>query len=209
MRCKIALTTTALVIVAVVTSMTYQSVDAGSTTDLSAKRHSYRAASDANGNGACHVTSKKTGATTRVGCPYVGKFQAYIDDLEANGAVVHDIGGIRPGHCSSAHQHPCGKAIDVCQLRRGVVSGRCHLPGRARMAEIAAAHGLFEGGRWCNSDYGHAQVDVSAGDCHGGTMVARNHTRTRIAMSAKRHRHTRYAMVQRVQYEPVPAWNRP
>jgi len=26
-------------------------------------------------------------------------------------------------------------------------------------------HGLFEGGRWCNSDYGHAQVGVTAAAC--------------------------------------------
>jgi len=58
-------------------------------------------------------------------------------------------------------QHPCGKALDVCQHRRGVVDPSCHLPGRAELGKIAASHGLFEGGRWCNSDYGHAQVDES------------------------------------------------
>src|SRR5262249_40739008 len=28
--------------------------------------------------------------------------------------------------------------------------------------DIAAAHGLFEGGRRCHSDYGHAQISVTA-----------------------------------------------
>ncbi|MGB8555920.1 MAG: hypothetical protein WCD73_21600, partial [Pseudolabrys sp.] len=51
-------------------------------------------------------------------------------------------------------------ALDVCQLRRGVVDRRCNLPGR-----VTLGHGLFEGGRWCNSDYGHAQVDVTAAGC--------------------------------------------
>jgi hypothetical protein len=30
---------------------------------------------------------------------------------------------------------------------------------------VAASHGLFEGGRWCDSDYGHAQIGVTAAAC--------------------------------------------
>ena len=63
--------------------------------------------------------------------PMPRRFQAYIDDLENNhGARVLFMGGIRPGHCSPSSEHPCGKALDVCQLRRGVVDSRCNLPGR-------------------------------------------------------------------------------
>ena len=121
---------------------------------------------DANGNEAGVVMSHKTGAMARVGAAYSGRFQAYIDDLENNhGARVRFMGGIRHGRCSIYSEHPCGKALDVCQLRRGVVDPRCHLPGRAALGQIAAAHGLFEGGRWCDSDYGHAQVGVTAPDC--------------------------------------------
>ena len=63
--------------------------------------------------------------------------------------------------------HACcyGRHPDVCQLRRGVVDRRCNLPGRVTLGQVAAAHGLFEGGRWCNSDYVHAQVDVTAAGC--------------------------------------------
>lgn len=111
------------------------------------------------------VRSHKTNAIARVGSRYVGMFQAYIDDLEANGAIVKFMGGIRSGHCWSGEMHPCGKALDVCQYSRGVVDHRCHLPGRSTIAEIAARHGLFEGGQWCNSDYGHAQVGISAAAC--------------------------------------------
>jgi hypothetical protein len=94
------------------------------------------------------------------------RFQAYIDDLENNhSARVLFMGGVRPGRCSPASEHPCGKALDVCQLSRGVVDGRCNLPGRVALGRIAASHGLFEGGRWCNSDYGHAQIDVTAPAC--------------------------------------------
>ena len=112
------------------------------------------------------VVSAKTGARARVGVAYAARFQAYIDDLEKNyGARVLFMGGIRRGQCSIASEHPCGKALDVCQLRRGVVDPRCNLPGRVTLGRIAAGHGLFEGGRWCNSDYGHAQFDVTAPAC--------------------------------------------
>lgn len=112
------------------------------------------------------VISRKTGARARVGIAHAARFQAYIDDLETNhGARILFMGGIRPGHCSSSGMHPCGKALDVCQLSRGVVDRRCNLPSRQALARIASSHGLFEGGRWCNSDYGHVQLGVSAGDC--------------------------------------------
>ena len=108
---------------------------------------------DASGNAAGVVMSSRTGARARVGVRYAARFQAYIDDLENNhGARVLFMGGIRPGSCSQSSEHPCGKALDVCQLRRGVVDPRCKLPGRATLGQIAALHGLFEGGRWCNSD---------------------------------------------------------
>jgi hypothetical protein len=121
---------------------------------------------DANGNKAGVVISAKTGAHARVGIAYAARFQAYIDDLENNyGARVLFMGGIRHGRCSISSEHPCGKALDVCQLRRGVVDPRCRLPGRVVLGQIAASHGLFEGGRWCNSDYGHAQIGVTAAAC--------------------------------------------
>jgi hypothetical protein len=112
------------------------------------------------------VISRKTGASARVGIAYTARFQAYIDDLENNhGARILFMGGLRPGRCSSSGMHPCGKALDVCQLGRGVVDRRCNLPPRRALAQIASSHGLFEGGRWCDHDYGHVQVGVSAGDC--------------------------------------------
>jgi hypothetical protein len=121
---------------------------------------------DANGNSAGVVMSRKTNARARVGIAYAARFQTYIDDLESNyGARVLFMGGIRRGRCSVSSEHPCGKALDVCQLRRGVVDPRCKLPSRIMLGQIAAAHGIFEGGRWCNSDYGHAQVGVTASAC--------------------------------------------
>jgi hypothetical protein len=130
---------------------------------------------DANGNRTVGVViSLKTGAQARVGISYAARFQAYIDDLENNhGARVLFMNGIRPGHCSPASEHPCGKALDVCQRRRGVVDPRCNLPARAALGRIAASHGLFEGGRWCNSDYGHAQTDVTAAACSDKIRIVR------------------------------------
>lgn len=109
-----------------------------------------------------NVTSKKTGATATVGSAYAAKFQAYVDFLEAGGASIRFMGGVRKGRCRSGSLHPCGKALDVCQLRRGVVDRRCNLPDRATIAVIARNAGLFEGGQWCNHDYGHVQVGGTA-----------------------------------------------
>jgi hypothetical protein len=140
---------------------------------------------DPNGNES-GVVKSKTGASARVGVRYAKRFQAYIDDLENNyGARVLFMGGIRFGHCSSRSQHPCGKALDVCQLRRGVVDPRCRLPGPSALATIAASHELFEGGRWCNSDYGHAQVDTTASACGDRRVhTARRGSRHRKAPEA-------------------------
>jgi hypothetical protein len=127
------------------------------------------AALDGNGNAAGIIISSKTGARARVGVAYAARFQAYIDDLENNhGARVLFMGGIRPGRCRPASQHPCGKALDVCQLGWGRVDPRCKLPDRVTLGRIAATHGLFEGGRWCHSDYGHAQTSVTAAACGDG-----------------------------------------
>ena len=125
---------------------------------------------DANGNKVPGmVVSSKTGARARVGVAYAARFQAYINDLENNyGARVLFMGGIRPGRCLPESQHPCGKALDVCQLAWGRVDPRCNLPDRVTLGRIAAAHGLFEGGRWCHSDYGHAQISVTAAACGNG-----------------------------------------
>ena len=141
---------------------------------------------DANGNGTGGlVISRKTGARAHVGVAHAARFQAYIDDLENNhSARVLFMGGIRPGRCSPASEHPCGKALDVCQLSRGVVDRRCNLPARVALGRIAASHGLFEGGRWCNSDYGHAQIDVTAPACgeRGVRVVQQRHRKQTIGI---------------------------
>lgn len=108
------------------------------------------------------VRSSKTGATARVAARYQPVFQAYVDDLEAAGAVVRFMGGYRPGTCWTGGRHPCGAALDVCQYRRGVVERKCNLPSPGVIVAIAARHGLTEGASWQSSDYGHAEVRASS-----------------------------------------------
>jgi len=54
-----------------------------------------------------------------------------------------------------------------------VVDPKCNLPGRAALGRIAASHGLFEGGRWCDSDYGHAEIGVTAAACADKIRIVR------------------------------------
>ena len=135
------------------------------------------------------VRSAKTGATAHVAARFAAVFQSYVDALEAAGATVRFMGGYRPGPCASWSEHPCGKALDVCQLARGVVDARCHLPGRATMIAIANRLGLQEGGEWCSSDRGHAQIDRTAARCGQNLYSAV------AAFKAKhtRHHHIHYA----------------
>lgn len=157
--------------------------------------------------GSGQIVSHKTGAKARVSPRYAARFQAYVDALEAAGASVYYMGGYRPGQCSAGSQHPCGKALDVCQDSRGHVSGEkdCHLPSPAEMVRIAEANHLHEGAVWCkNPDYGHAQVDKTGSDCPARGVVGNGHGRYLASMTGKivvasarrhhRHHHrTRYA----------------
>lgn len=120
------------------------------------------------------IRSVKTGATANVDSTAATKFQAYIDDLEQNyGAKVLFMGGWRNGKCGLANQHACGggQALDVCQLRWGVVDSRCNLPGRKTLAAVARSHGLYEGAEWCRPDTGHVQTQFS-GACNGNLYSA-------------------------------------
>ena len=124
-------------------------------------------------NGTGIIRSAKTGATARVSPKYAAQFQGYIDDIERGGSRVLFMGGYRKGICWSGGRHPCGMALDVCQLGRGRVDRRCNLPGPAAIIKIAAAHGLLEGAVWGSSDYGHAQASGSFGNTYAAS--ARRH----------------------------------
>lgn len=168
------------------------------TTSAHARRHHHRHHHhikmdkiDANGNLA-GIIRTKMGAIAHVAARYASQFQGYIDDLELNyGATLHDIGGIRRGRGSIGHQHPLGKALDLCQLRRDKVRSDCNLPDRATLIRVAAEHGLFEGGQWCNGDMGHAQITPSGNaNCHKGDegmMMAKAHHRRHHYAHHRRH----------------------
>ena len=139
---------------------------------------------DANGNLATGIVrSGKTGATAHVSSRYAAAFQRYVNELESQGATIRFMGGYRHGRCASYSLHPCGKALDICQVARGRVDARCHLPGRGAIAAIAERHGLFEGGRWCQSDYGHVQVGTTAAACGPNSYASarHDHRRNRLA----------------------------
>src|SRR5262249_31450336 len=156
------------------TTTTPANPETAATTPATTAPATQTGAPNATSNGVGIVRSPKTGGGALVGVASAARFQAYIDELEKNhGARVLFMGGIRPGRCSPASEHPCGKALDVCQRRRGVVDPRCNLPGRVALGRIAASHGLFEGGRWCDSDYGHAQIDVTAAACGDRIRIVR------------------------------------
>lgn len=136
------------------------------------RKHIAPPASPSVASGSGIVRSAKTGATAHVSAKYSGQFQSYINDLEAQGASVRFMGGYRKGPCANYSLHPCGMALDVCQLSRGRVDHRCNLPPRKSIISIASRHGLTEGGIWCHSDYGHAQVGMTAGPCGSNLYAA-------------------------------------
>ena len=173
----------------------------------SESRKASRRPPEGEGGGSGLVRSRKTGATARVSPRYAARFQAYVDDLEAHGAVIYYMGGYRRGRCSDGSQHPCGKALDVCQDSRGHVSGLrdCHLPGPARMAAIARAHDLYEGSVWCSTDYGHAQVTKTGSDCGARGWIGDGHRHYLASMTgsirtASAERHHRHSHRRRVRY---------
>jgi len=159
--------------------------DATASTTAEWPRTLHKDAPAANGSGI--VRSAKTGATARVSPKVSAQFQGYVDDLERAGARVLFIGGYRKGACWSGGRHPCGLALDVCQLSRGRVDRRCNLPGPAAMIRIAAAHGLLEGAVWGNSDYGHAQAPGPFGNHYASR-------RSTTYASARSHHHRRIRM---------------
>lgn len=149
--------------------------------------------------GRATIRSGKTGETATVAAEYAGRFQSFLDDLEAHGATIYYMGGIRSGHCSIGSQHPCGWAVDFCQDYYGHVSGArdCRLPEPAEFHKIVVAHGLHDGSVWCRSDYGHVQAKDSGG-CNIAPHGSWGHGRVRLAtMTGKivgvdRRRHHHY-----------------
>ena len=112
------------------------------------------------GHGGSGNVHSKAGASATVAPQYAAAFQALIDDLEAHGATIKFMGGYRAGTCGQANKHSCGMALDLCQYSRDVVDRRCGL-SRDVVAALAAKHGLFSGGLWCNPDFGHVEAGGS------------------------------------------------
>lgn len=136
------------------------------------------------------VRSRKTGATARVSASFAPIAQAVVDAMEARGASIKFMGGYRKGPCASYSLHPCGQALDLCQLGRGVVDRRCNMPSRAVEIEVARAHGAYSGGVWCNQDRGHIQMLNTASSCGGNLYSAVSKFKHR---ASRTHWHVRLA----------------
>ena len=98
----------------------------------------------------------KSGATAQVAGQWAHKFQCLVNKIDASGFHIKFMGGYRPGPCWSGGKHPCGMALDICQLSRDVTC-----PGfpRAASTKFALACGLFPGSLWKrNPDTGHFEV---------------------------------------------------
>lgn len=140
------------------------------------------------------VKSGKTGATAHVAPRYAAIFQDYVDDVEAAGGRITFMGGLRPGRCHIPEsKHPCGMAIDLCQYSRGVVDHRCLLPSEGQLAQIAARHGLVEGGIWCHGDRGHAEIRTHEQAEACGHNLYTAVTEFQAKRTQARHHHIRYA----------------
>jgi len=106
------------------------------------------------------IVKAQSGATAVVARSVASKFQALIHKLEEGGTQIKFMGGLRRTRIAGTRtwsQHASGKAIDICQHARNVVS--CKLPPNA--TQIAASLGLLHGAVWNNPDTGHFEVASS------------------------------------------------
>lgn len=108
--------------------------------------------------------ASSAGRTAKVGARHAAQFQALVRDLEAMGYRIDFMGGWRAsGSCRGCDAHPAGRALDINQKRRNVVTK----PLPADVDAIAARHGLCHGRIWSNPDAGHFEVasGSAAGSC--------------------------------------------
>ncbi len=107
--------------------------------------------------GATEVVTSSTGVKFRVAAAHVENFRGFIKDYEAAGGKIGDGGGLsgRPGNAS---YHPLGRAIDVNQSSRNIISSG--LPGGIKQEEeLAKKWGLRAGSQFRNPDRGHYEVN--------------------------------------------------
>jgi hypothetical protein len=76
-------------------------------------------------------------------------FKAFLDELEAGGYKINDIGGlnVRPKRGGRGwSEHAYGNAIDINPAKNPWKSSQTNLP--KNVSEMAARHGLTWGGDW-------------------------------------------------------------
>jgi hypothetical protein len=107
--------------------------------------------------------------------PYL---QAFVDELEAAGAPITDIGGYNLRHIAGSalwSQHAYGNAIDIDQLGRNQVRAAFGAWAREHtnvIRQAARRHGIISGGDWRDPDFGHFEWSGSTGAAGGGRIPA-------------------------------------
>lgn len=150
-------------------------------TTAHAKRHSHRHSShirtrsvvDANGNYATVTTALGLKATVIASAREA--FQGFINDVEAGGSFIRDLGCKSSGHMPGSKHH-WGGACDFEQARRNVTSKVMYA-----VTDIARKWGLVDGCTWqkqrgeryTGPDCGHIEVP--------GSNIARRNPNYKVA----------------------------
>ena len=135
------------------------------------------------GNGPLAPVTTRSGKSVQVAAVFQKNFQGFIDDLEATGYVIKEIGGYSHrrmvSNNASWSYHASGAAIDINPgpngfFYRSKVGGRTITDMPSNVGEIAAKWGLGWGGNWRNiTDAMH----FSAARGEGGAFDIRNNGR--------------------------------
>jgi hypothetical protein len=118
------------------------------------------------------------GSRTTVGGAYSSNFQGFLDDWVASGGNVKSLGGfnyrnIAGTNTLSEHAKEGGRAIDINQIGRNVVTGG--LPGGIAAEEaLARKWGLRPGSSFRNPDRGHFEIAPGVGAEAARAIAERN-----------------------------------
>ena len=75
------------------------------------------------------------------------------------------------------------KPVALGRSRRGVVDPRCNLPGRVVPGQMPPRTVSLKAGAWCHSDYGHAQIDVTAPSCGDSPVYIVRQMQSRVLVA--------------------------
>jgi hypothetical protein len=103
--------------------------------------------------------------------------QGFVNELEAAGAPITDIGGYNPRHIAGSarwSQHAYGNAVDIDQIDRNQVRAPFGAWAKSHpqaIREAARKYGIISGGDWSNPDFGHFEWGGGSGIESGSRNV--------------------------------------